>query len=55
MRIPALAIEVIDEIIRHLHALRGQLVGELCADEDAAAARVDAMLAEARAGREVGR
>jgi hypothetical protein len=48
------AVEVIDEIIRDLHALRGQLVGELRADDDARAVRVDAMLAESRARREAG-
>jgi len=39
------AIEAIDELIRDLHVLRGQLVGELRADETARAIRVDAMLA----------
>lgn len=43
------AVKVIDEIIRDLHVLRGQLVSELRADDDANATRVDAMLAEARA------
>jgi hypothetical protein len=43
------AVEVIDEIGRELYRLREQLVGELCADSDARAARVDAMLAETRA------
>lgn len=38
------AIEVIDGLIRDLHSLRGQLVSELRADEDARASRVDAML-----------
>jgi hypothetical protein len=46
------AVEVIDQIIRDLHSLRQQLIGELRADEDARAARVDAMLAEARARRD---
>lgn len=46
------AIEVIDEIVRDLHGLREQLVGELRSDEDIRAVRVDAMLAEARAKRE---
>jgi hypothetical protein len=45
------AIEAIDELIRDLHKLRGQLVTELRADEDMRAARVDAMLTEARARR----
>ena len=46
------AIEVIEVIVRDLHGLREQLVGELRADEDVRAGRVDAMLAEARAKRE---
>jgi hypothetical protein len=49
------AVEAIDELIRHLHTLRGQLIDELRADEDARTVRVDAMLAEARARREAGR
>jgi hypothetical protein len=44
------AVEVIDEIIRDLHALRGQLITEIRADQDARAARVDALLAERRGG-----
>jgi len=44
------AIEVIDEIIRDLHALRGQLVSELRANEDVLASRVDEMLAAGRDG-----
>jgi len=43
------AVEVIDEIVRDLHALRGQLVTEIRADQDARAARGDAML-DARDG-----
>jgi hypothetical protein len=39
------AIEVIDEILRDLHAVRGQLITELRANEDALNRRVDAMLA----------
>jgi hypothetical protein len=46
------AIEVIDEIVRDLYRLREQLVGELRADEDIRAVRVDAMLADYRARRE---
>jgi hypothetical protein len=46
------AIKVIDEIVRDLYGLREQLVGELRADEDIRAVRVDAMLAEGRARRE---
>ncbi|MGD0373632.1 MAG: hypothetical protein ABSB01_03460 [Streptosporangiaceae bacterium] len=38
------AIEVIDEILAELTSLRQQLITELRADEDARAARVDAML-----------
>jgi hypothetical protein len=49
------AVENIDEILRELHALRGQLIGEMRADDDARAVRVDAMLAESRARREAGR
>jgi hypothetical protein len=45
------AIEVIDELVCELYRLREQLVGELRADSDARAVRVDAMLAEARARR----
>jgi len=40
------AIEVIDEIVRDLHRLRDQLVGELRTDEGIRAVRLDAMLAE---------
>jgi hypothetical protein len=43
------AIEVIDEIVRELHSLRGRLIIELRTDGDIRAVRVDAMLAEARA------
>jgi hypothetical protein len=46
------AIEAIDELIRQLHALRSQLIGELRQDEDARADRVDAMLARLRQERE---
>ena len=46
------AVGDIDELIRHLHELREALVGELRQDADAGAARVDAMLAEARTRRE---
>jgi hypothetical protein len=42
------AIKEIDELTAQLHALRQQLAGELRADEDARAARVDAMLAARR-------
>lgn len=49
------AVDAIDELIRELHALRGQLVDEMRTDQDATAARVDAMLAEARTRREADR
>ena len=45
------AIKVIDEIIRDLHKLRGQLVDELRADSDEHDRRVDVMLADARTRR----
>ena len=40
------AIEVIDELVRGLHALRDLLVSEIQADEDARAAKGDAIHAE---------
>jgi hypothetical protein len=46
------AIEAIDELIRQLHALRSQLIGELREDEDVRAGRVDAMLARLREERQ---
>ena len=46
------AIDVIDEIVRDLSRLRGQLIIELRTDEDVRGRRVDAMLAEARARRD---
>ena len=49
------AVEVIDEIIRELHVLRGQLAGELRANEDALMIRSGELLAESRARREAGR
>lgn len=39
------AVRDIDEMIRQLHALRGQLVSELRQDDDIRAVRVDAILA----------
>jgi hypothetical protein len=45
------AVATIDELVRHLHALREQLVGELRTDADARAARITRLLAEARAAR----
>lgn len=41
------AVKDIDDLLRQLHNLRGQLVAELRADEDIRARRVDAMLASA--------
>jgi hypothetical protein len=38
------AMEAIDTMLAGLHALRARLVGEIRASDDAAAARVDAML-----------
>jgi hypothetical protein len=46
------AIEVIDEIVRELHSLRGRLITELRTDEDIRGRRVDAMLDEARVRRD---
>jgi len=46
------AIEVIDEIVRDLHRLREQLIGELRANEDALNARVERTLGEYRARQE---
>lgn len=40
------AMDAIDGAIRELHAIRAQLTGEIRADDDATAARVDALLAE---------
>jgi hypothetical protein len=45
-------IEVIDELIRGLHALRGQLVSEIREDEDAHMLKADALLAKYRQERE---
>lgn len=44
------AVEAIDELIRDLHALRGQLVGELRENEDRLGVRTDAQLGERRDG-----
>jgi hypothetical protein len=44
------AIEVIDEIVRDLYRLRGQLITELRADEDVRGRRVDAALIERAMG-----
>jgi hypothetical protein len=44
------AIREIDKLTSQLHKLREQLVAELRQDEDAAAARVDAMLGQRRDG-----
>ena len=45
------AVEAIDELTRHLYALRQQLTGELRANEDALMARCGQLLAETRARR----
>ena len=44
------AVEDIDKMMRQLHGLRAQLVGELRQDEDIRMARVDALLHERRGG-----
>ena len=44
------AVKEIDKLTHQLHRLREQLVTELRQDEDAAAARVDALLRERRGG-----
>jgi hypothetical protein len=46
------AIKVLDEIIRELYQVRGQLIRELRADEDIRTVRLDAMLAEGRTRRD---
>jgi hypothetical protein len=48
------ALAAIDDMLAGLHRVRQQLVSEVRAYDDAAGARVDAMLAEARARREAG-
>lgn len=40
------AMDAIDAMLRDLHAVRAQLTGEIRADDDATAARVDVLLAE---------
>ena len=42
------AMDAIDGMLRDLHAMRSRLVGEIRDSDDAAAARADAMLANAR-------
>ena len=44
------AVKTIDELIRRLHGMRGQLVAELRKDSDIRGARVDAWIAERRDG-----
>jgi hypothetical protein len=46
------AIHFIDQLLGELHRVRSALVGEIRADEDERAARVDRLLAEIRADRE---
>ena len=48
------AVEAIDDMLRELHRARHKLTAAIRADQDATAAQVDAMLAEARARREAG-
>ena len=45
------AVAAIDGALRELYGIRAQLVGEIRASDDAAAARADAVLAEGRQGR----
>jgi hypothetical protein len=45
------ALTTIDEALRALHGARAELVGELRAEQDATAARVDAFLAGTRTQR----
>ena len=47
------AMDAIDGMLRDLHAMRARLVGEIRASDDAAAARVDAMLAARRAAADI--
>lgn len=44
------AVEAIDAMLAELHRARQQLVGEIREHQDAAAARVDALLAQHRSG-----
>ena len=46
------AMDAIDAMLCELHALRSRLTGEIRASDDRRNARVDAMLAEAAAGRQ---
>ncbi len=43
------AMDEVDAVLRELNALRSRLVSEIHASDDARAARVDAMLADAKA------
>ena len=45
------ALDTIDAMLRDLHQMRSRLVGEMRDSDDATAARVDALLAAAKAGR----
>lgn len=47
------AVQQIDKIISELHQLRGQLITEIRADQDARAKRIDKMLAERPPGPEL--
>jgi hypothetical protein len=42
------AMDSIDGLLRELHSLRGELIGEIRRYDDATAARVDALLADRR-------
>lgn len=44
------AMDAIDGMLADLHAMRARLIGEIRASDDAAAARVDALLASRRDG-----
>jgi hypothetical protein len=44
------AVEAIDELLRHLHGMRGRLVDELRENADAVMARADELLARYRDG-----
>ncbi len=45
------AMDAIDAMLRNLHLVRGRLVGEIRAADDASAARVDKLLCGRREGR----
>ena len=47
------AIDAIDAMLRELYLMRGRLVGEIRAADDAAAARADALLARSQSAAQV--